>query len=552
MNLKLSGFSVNNLCEITPRTARQAGKLCLTGMLAVALASATISTRAAAQDWSGSGFDAANTASNPFEKAISPKTVGNLSVKWTFTTGGDVSARAAVVHGVVYVPDWAGNLWAIDAKTGAQIWGKQLSTYIGSSTPVVARATPTVADGVLFIGLQSGAWFLAIDAASGNLIWKQQLNTTDPYAIVTTSALVRNGVVYTGTASTQEANFGGAPGTARGSVVALDRWTGAILWNFYTTTTGYTGAGVWGSSPVVDERRGLLYIGTGDNFNLPTDPGYTSCISGGGMPATCQSPQNHVDSIVAVDIYTGKLKWSYRAQTWKQSAQGVTDGSDFFNLSCIYDKPGCPIPTGPDYDFGQGPSEITYQTPHGQKTIIGAGQKSGIYYAFDPDNGKLLWQTQVGPGSSLGGMEWGSATDGHRIYVSITNYYGIPWSGGSAGFWAALDPETGNILWKTADPNGAIDLGPLTVANGVVYVPSTGDADTAGKTPGNPSTALTMLALDAATGKQLWGFASGSSTIAGATVSDGSVYWGTGYAHLGLPGLTGGHTFYAFSLDHGK
>jgi polyvinyl alcohol dehydrogenase (cytochrome) len=234
----------------------------------------------------------------------------------------------------------------------------------------------------------------------------------------------------------------------------------------------------------------------------------------------------------------------------QQDTQGVQNGSDFFNLSCLYGIPGCPSPAGPDYDFGQGPTEITYDTGHGTKTILGAGQKSGIYYAFEPETGKVLWQTQVGPGSALGGMEWGSATDGKRIYVAITNYYGIPWGGGSAGFWAALDPETGKVLWQTADPNGAIDLGPVAVANGVVYVGSTGDVDEAGATPGNPSTSPTMLALDAATGKVLWSFKSGSSVISGATIVDGSVYWGTGYTHLGIPGVTGGtNTFYAFSLS---
>jgi polyvinyl alcohol dehydrogenase (cytochrome) len=65
-------------------------------------------------------------------------------------------------------------------------------------------------------------------------------------------------------------------------------------------------------------------------------------------------------------------------------------------------------------------------------------------------------------------MEWGSASDGRRIYVSIANFYGIPTAVGSAGSWAALDPATGAILWQKADPNGAVDLGPLTVANGVV------------------------------------------------------------------------------------
>jgi polyvinyl alcohol dehydrogenase (cytochrome) len=70
-------------------------------------------------------------------------------------------------------------------------------------------------------------------------------------------------------------------------------------------------------------------------------------------------------------------------------------------------------------------------------------------------------------------MEWGSASDGKRIYVQITNLYGIPSpAGGSAGSWAALDPATGSILWQKADPNGAVDLGPMAVANGVVYASS--------------------------------------------------------------------------------
>ena len=547
--MKLNGFCPKLQIESTPTTSRRTSKLCFAGILATAMACSLTASQALAQDWAASGFDAANTAHNASETVLSTKNVGKLTPKWTFTTGGDVSARAAVVNGRVYFPDWGGNLWALDAKNGAVVWGKQLSTYLGSPTPVYARATPTISNGVVYIGTQTQGWFLAIDAANGKLLWKKQLEKVDPYAVITTSALVKNGVVYTGVASTQEALPGGGPGTARGSIVALDRWTGAILWKTYTTTTGYTGVGVWGNTPVVDERRGLLYMGTGDNYNSPTDPAYLSCVSGGGTAATCQSPKNHVDSIMALDIFTGKVKWSYSAVNWNQQAtEGVQNGSDFFNLSCIYKIAGCPSPTGPDYDFGQGPSEITFDTAHGPKTIIGAGQKSGIYYAFDPDSGKLLWQTQVGPGSSLGGMEWGSATDGKRIYVAVTNYYGIPWGGGSAGFWAALDPQTGKVLWQTADPNSAIDLGPLTVANGVLYVPSTGDPDAATVTAGNPATSPTMLALDAATGKQLWGFASGSSVISGATVADGAVYWGTGYGHLGIPGVTSGKTFYAFAV----
>jgi polyvinyl alcohol dehydrogenase (cytochrome) len=134
-------------------------------------------------------------------------------------------------------------------------------------------------------------------------------------------------------------------------------------------------------------------------------------------------------------------------------------------------------------------------------------------------------------------MEWGSATDGKRIYVSIANFYGIPYAYGSAGSWAALDPATGAILWQKADPNGAIDLGPLAVANDVVYASSMAGL----------ATAPTMLALDAATGDTLWSFAAGSSVNAGAAIVNGVVYWGSGYAHLGIPGYTANNKFYAFA-----
>ena len=100
-----------------------------------------------------------------------------------------------------------------------------------------------------------------------------------------------------------------------------------------------------------------------------------------------------------------------------------------------------------------------------------------------------------------------------------------------------MDPATGSILWQVADPNGAIDLGPLTVANGVVYAPSMSGS----------ATAPTMLALDASTGSTLWSFPAGSSVIGGATVVKDTVYWGSGYAHLGIPGYTPNNKFYAFA-----
>ncbi|MGA8877506.1 MAG: PQQ-binding-like beta-propeller repeat protein [Candidatus Korobacteraceae bacterium] len=189
---------------------------------------------------------------------------------------------------------------------------------------------------------------------------------------------------------------------------------------------------------------------------------------------------------------------------------------------------------------GSAPNEITFWNGSGFQTIIGAGQKSGIYYALNPDTGAVEWQTQVGPGSSLGGMEWGSATDGQRIYVAIGDLYGIPYGAGSAGSWAALNPANGAILWQVADPNDAVDVGAVATANGVVYADSMAGS----------ASAPTMFALNAATGSTLWSYASGASVNAGATIANDVVYWGSGYTHLGIPGFTGNNKFYAFSI-HG-
>ncbi|HEX3141943.1 MAG TPA: PQQ-binding-like beta-propeller repeat protein [Rhizobacter sp.] len=517
-------------------------------MLLFAALQSTPATAKSPEDWPMFGQNLENTANT---RDGSVKDVRRLAVKWVFTTGGDVSARASVVDGVAYFPDWGGNLWAVKTKNGRKLWGHQLSDY-GLPANTQSRTTPAVEDGVLYVGTQEGAWLLAIDAATGTLLWKTQLESpaNDPFAILTTSPVVSGGVLYAGIASLEEgaaANPAFPCCKARGSVVAVDvkgRNRGQILWRTYTVPPGYNGGGVWGSNFVVDKDRGSLYVSTGNNYTHPTDPAYAACMAGGGTAAACSSPANHVDSILALRLNSGAIKWAKKFMNWGQPF--VVDGSDDWNVACLVGfQPGqgnCPTNAGPDFDFASAPNLITYEGRHGRKkTILGAGQKSGIYFALDPDTGAELWRTQVGPGSALGGMEWGSASDGKRIYVSIANLYGIPTAVGGAGSWAALDPETGAILWQVGDPNGAISIGPLAVADGVVYVSSMAGA----------ATAPTMLALSAESGQTLWSFASGASVNAGATIVDGDVFWGSGYTHLGIPGFTGNNKFYAFS-KHGK
>lgn len=176
---------------------------------------------------------------------------------------------------------------------------------------------------------------------------------------------------------------------------------------------------------------------------------------------------------------------------------------------------------------------------------------------------------QVGPGGAFGGMEFGSATDGQRLYVNNNNYERVnttlvkpvpgtaKWTEG--GFVAALDAYSGTILWSFAnsikevikqprgvdyatwrDPNGrypwsvnAATEAPLTVANGVLFLPS---MDPAGH----------LFFLDAKTGKRVGDIKLGASSNCGPSVVDGIVYTGSGYEHLGDG--TSGQWFYALTI----
>jgi polyvinyl alcohol dehydrogenase (cytochrome) len=78
-------------------------------------------------DWPMFGQNLSNTAAAPAGTRV--RDPRRLRLKWTFTTAGDVSARAAVVNGVAYFPDWGGYLWAVNANNGKLVWSHPLSDY---------------------------------------------------------------------------------------------------------------------------------------------------------------------------------------------------------------------------------------------------------------------------------------------------------------------------------------------------------------------------------------------------------------------------------------
>jgi polyvinyl alcohol dehydrogenase (cytochrome) len=189
-------------------------------------------------DWTSSGQNNFNTRHAALEHTIGADNVGGLKPKWIFTTAGNVSATATVVHGVAYVPDWGGMLWAIDTKTGKAIWSHTIGDYTGTKVSG-SRTSPAYANGVLVIGTGnlmtaevSPAFEIAINAETGEMLWRTQMDD-DTAAIMTGSPTIDDGVVYTGVSSKTE-HMDIAP-AFRGSIEALDLKTGKILWKKAST-----------------------------------------------------------------------------------------------------------------------------------------------------------------------------------------------------------------------------------------------------------------------------------------------------------------------------
>ncbi len=486
--------------------------------------------------WRIAGQNLNNTWSQPAEHTISPANVSGLTPKWVFTTGGDVSATPTLDGDAVYFPDWGGNLFAVKKDSGELIWSHKISEYDGVEG-AVSRVSPAVEGNQVIIGdiqssklVHNGANVISVDRETGALRWMTQVDA-HPAAIITGSPVVFNGVVYIGVSSSEE-TLALDPTypccSFRGSIVALNKKTGAILWKTFDMpdnggqTGGYSGGAIW-QPPVIDPKRGTLFIGTGNNYTAPPD--VEACQNATPL-ANCAAADDFFDTAFALDLKTGQIKWARRLQ-----------GFDTWTLACITPtgpKANCPVPTSPDFDLGgSGPNLVG--------NIVGFGQKSGIFWALNPDNGNIVWATPVGPGASLGGIEWGTATDGQRIYVAIANSDHLPYtlvpSGQKItwGAWSALDVATGKILWQSADPiAGSIDRGSVSVANGVMY---------AGSNSGQ------MYALDATNGNILWNFASGGTVIDGPSIVDGTLYWGSGYREIAG---TGNNKVFAFSLADEK
>jgi polyvinyl alcohol dehydrogenase (cytochrome) len=508
---------------------------------------------AIAADWPMANHDPSGNHIQPDETLISAANVGRLAPRWTLTVAGIVNATPAVVTDAVYFPDSGGKFWKVDAKTGKVIWSVSLPELTGINN-TLSRTSPAYADGMVVIANNSGAHLIAVDVETGKKRWMTQLDA-HPSALLTSSPVVVGDRVYMPVSSNEQAAAtqpGYACCTFRGSMVALDVHTGQIVWKTYTMpdNSGRPGGFSGGAAlaiPAVDVEKDIIYFATDHQYTQPDS--VVACLTAApdDWKTGCYPPDARFNSIIALDLKTGQPKWSF-----------FGSGADVYRLACgtlpepwnalgkFYagDGPGRVCPPASDFldwSFATGsPHLFTIASGGRTRDVVGIGEKSGIYWAFDAVTGEVIWHTLVGPYSEPGGITWGAAHDRQRIYVTLTNADHTPYkltSGKTTdgGFWTALDPTTGKIIWQTAEPQGALVYAAPVVANGVLYVASLA------------ATGNQMYALDPVTGSILWQFAAGGSVGSHPAVADGAVFWGSGFALF--PGSARNDKVYGFSID---
>jgi outer membrane protein assembly factor BamB len=426
--------------------------------------------------WSLPNGDLANTRVT-HGSSISSKDVGRLGVAWTTpltasSVYGTFAANPVIANGVAYLQDLDSNVWATDLASGHVLWRR---TYNQKS---IGPNGVTIGAGVLYGAATKFAF--ALDAKTGRELWR---NTTLVPASrqkgggefasgfgIDIQPQVADGKVYLSTA----ALLGG------GVAYALDAKTGKTLWSFDTVPDPIAdkiiAGGAW--NPPAVAPNGDVYFGLGNMYQP-----YAVAVPHPGN-------RLYVDSTVALDGSTGKLRWHYQAVP-----------NDFY-----------------DWDMALSP---VWTQVGGRDVVLDAG-KMGYVYEFDAKTGKLLWKTKVGvhnghdndsrlalehklklrfpltvePGI-VGGVETNMAVADGVAYVPVADLastYAKPTTGlGAASFGdgrgelVALDVKTGKILWDTKLSQMAD--GEATVVNDLVFT-TTFDGH--------------LLALDRASGKIVW------------------------------------------------
>ncbi len=460
--------------------------------------------------------------------------VPTLRLKWAFAFPNTLRARSqpAIGMGAVFVGSKDGTVYAFDLDSGCVRWtyraGAEVRTAIVLESWPAGR-TPPAHPRLYFGDVLARAY--ALDATTGQEIWARKVDDHSN-ATITGSPALHGNRLYVPVSSlevTAAADPAYACCTFRGAVAALDTETGETVWKSHTIPDepaekgrtaagtpilGPSGAPVW-NSPAVDAARGLIYVGSGENYSTPAD--------------------GNSDSVMAFDLQTGQRRWHTQ-----------TTARDAWNVACMMgDNPNCPVEHGPDLDYAASP--ILIRLADGRQIIAG-GQKSGAVHGFDPDTGRLRWSLKLGRGGVQGGVHFGMAAEGQRLYVPLYDMEnardGKKVTEPARPGLYAVDAANGQLLWShpAQDVCGGREFcdpgitAAITAMPGVVF---------AGHSDG------WVRAYDGATGNIVWSFDTtrpvmgvngaeakgGSMSGPGPAIGDGHVVLNSGYGlYFKMPG----------------
>jgi polyvinyl alcohol dehydrogenase (cytochrome) len=454
------------------------------------------------KDWSMYNHDPEGTRDNTTETVLSPATVGNLGVRWTFPTAGPVAGTPAVVNDHVYVADATGVVYALD-RDGRLLWQTPLA--VGPTfSQVKVTASALVTNRTVIIGDLSGV-IHGLDVDTGAEKWVVRPNP-HPYASIWGSATMVGNDVAIGTASYEEfeAPFLGPDyhPSFRGSLVLLDPADGHVIWQTFTisdaeSAAGSSGSAIW-STPAYDRATNTLYATTGNNYSQPT--------------------QGTSDAFLAFDAATGAIKWVNQRHANDEWTFRFGDSSD----------------AHPDFDIGDSPQ--VYKL--GGRTVVSAGQKSGFFHVLDAATGaEVSPPIQLAPSGTVGGLFADSAYADGVVYANGTDWPGLlTGKPPNRGILSAVAADGSHELWHFDTP-ASPNISGTAVANGVVYFQSMLDG--------------TFYALDAETGAALAEVKTGGES-SGPAVSRGQIYLGTGDSAFPFlnPALTlGAGAVVALGLD---
>lgn len=367
------------------------------------------------------GRTEARTFATECPSGLMPTTATSLAPQWFFETAKTVTASPAVVDGTVYVGDWSGTMYALDAATGDLVWSKQteeapevpFGPIVSSAAVTEVRVRGEVRRLVIF---GSGPLLYALDARDGSEVWVMSVaeGPLQPgeETEIETSPVVWDGVIYFGMDT--HGDTVEETGGEMGALVAADAATGRILWRFVPNWKGQSGCeSIW-SSPTIDTGRDLVFTATGNCPHRDYEWG------------------PYQEAVIALDRRSGEPVWSFQPHD----------------------------PNLRDEDFGATPNLFTDAD---DRQVLGIGNKDGHYYALDPATGELLWETQVAePGNvrenfAIGGFIGSTAAWEGKVFGGTAI--------GGPPYYHALDGATGEILWQGAQgPTYAASA----VTNGVV------------------------------------------------------------------------------------